>query len=118
MESDLELLGVQRETGKPTMALMGEFGTREYVGTAFVTFGRPLREEFNALVEANTDIEIETSAQSGTQIERTCSMAASRHHCPRSSFARREDVATRKAGQLRCNLVPNTLASHCNRDVQ
>ena len=55
MESDLELLGVQRETGKPTMALMGEFGTREYVGTAFVTFGRPLREEFNALVEANTE---------------------------------------------------------------
>ena len=55
MESDLELLGVQREPGKPTMALMGEFGTREYVGTAFVTFGSPLREEFNAMVEANTD---------------------------------------------------------------
>ena len=39
--------------GKPTMALMGEIGTRLYVGSAFVTFGRPASDRFWALVEAN-----------------------------------------------------------------
>ena len=39
MESELEILDVQRTPGKPTMALMGEIGTRQYVGSAFVTFG-------------------------------------------------------------------------------
>lgn len=52
-ESEFELLGVQRETGKPTMALMVQLGTRQYVGSAFVTFGRPASDEFRALVEAN-----------------------------------------------------------------
>ena len=53
IESDLELLGVQRETGKPTMALLGEIGTRRYVGSAFVVFARPASEEFKAMVDAN-----------------------------------------------------------------
>ncbi len=53
LESELEILGVQRETGKPTMALMGELRTRIYLGSAFVTFGRPASDQFKALVEAN-----------------------------------------------------------------
>ena len=53
VESELEILGVLRQPGKPTMALMGEIGTRQYVGSAFVTFGRPASDRFWALVEAN-----------------------------------------------------------------
>ena len=53
MESELDLLGVQRTPGKPTMALMGEIGTRQYVGSAFVTFGRPASDLFKGMVEAN-----------------------------------------------------------------
>ncbi len=53
MESELEILGVQRTPGKPTMALMGEIGTRQYVGSAFVTFGRPASDLFKGMVEAH-----------------------------------------------------------------
>ena len=53
VETELELLGVQREPGKSTIALMGAPGTRNYVGSAFVTFGRPASEAFWALVETN-----------------------------------------------------------------
>ena len=35
------------------MARMGKLGTREYVGSAFVTFGRPASDQFKVLVEAN-----------------------------------------------------------------
>ena len=52
-ETEYEMLGVQRDPGKPTMALMGEIGSREYIGGAFVTFGGPKSDEFKALVEAN-----------------------------------------------------------------
>ena len=45
VESELEILGVLRQPGKPTMALMGEIGTRLYVGSAFVTFGRPASDQ-------------------------------------------------------------------------
>jgi bifunctional non-homologous end joining protein LigD len=53
VETELELLGVQRALGKPTIALMGEPGTRNYVGSAFVRFGRPASEAFWSMVEAN-----------------------------------------------------------------
>jgi bifunctional non-homologous end joining protein LigD len=53
VESECEILGVQRDPGKPTIALMGEPGSREYVGGAFVVFGRPKADEFKAFVEAN-----------------------------------------------------------------
>ena len=53
IETEYEILGVQRDPGKPTMALMGEPGSREYVGGAFVTFGRQKGEAFKAFVEAN-----------------------------------------------------------------
>ncbi len=36
------------------MALMGEIGTRQYVGSAFVTFGRPASDLFKGMVEANS----------------------------------------------------------------
>lgn len=42
--SELELLGVERERGKPAFALMAEPGTRKYVGTAFITLNRELRQ--------------------------------------------------------------------------
>jgi bifunctional non-homologous end joining protein LigD len=52
-ETEFEFLGVQRDHGKPTMALMGEIGTRKYLGGAFVTFGRHRSDDFKAFVEGN-----------------------------------------------------------------
>ncbi|WP_353842267.1 ATP-dependent DNA ligase [Mesorhizobium sp.] len=42
-ESEFELLGVERERGKPAFALMAEPGTRKYVGSA-VSVNREMRE--------------------------------------------------------------------------
>ncbi|TIX46553.1 MAG: ATP-dependent DNA ligase [Mesorhizobium sp.] len=42
--SDLELLGVEREHGKPAFALMAEPGSRKCVGSAFVSVSREMRE--------------------------------------------------------------------------
>lgn len=44
MESTYEVLGVEREAGKPAFALMAEPGTRKYVGSAFVTLNKAMRE--------------------------------------------------------------------------
>ncbi|MER8767305.1 ATP-dependent DNA ligase [Mesorhizobium sp. M0500] len=41
---EYELLGVERERGKPAFALMAEPGTRKYVGSAFVSVNREMRE--------------------------------------------------------------------------
>ena len=41
---EYELLGVERELGKPAFALMAERGTGRYVGSAFVTLNREIRE--------------------------------------------------------------------------
>lgn len=41
---EYELLGVEREAGKPAFALMGEIGTRKYVGSAFINSSRAIRE--------------------------------------------------------------------------
>lgn len=41
---EFELLGVERDAGKPAFALMGEIGTRKYVGTAFINSSRAIRE--------------------------------------------------------------------------
>ncbi|UVC19305.1 ATP-dependent DNA ligase [Mesorhizobium onobrychidis] len=41
---EFELLGVERERGKPAFALMAEPGTRKYVGSAFVSVNREMRE--------------------------------------------------------------------------
>ncbi|AZO67379.1 MAG: ATP-dependent DNA ligase [Mesorhizobium sp.] len=41
---EYELLGVEREAGKPAFALMGEIGTRRYVGSAFINSSRAIRE--------------------------------------------------------------------------
>ncbi|WP_287286248.1 hypothetical protein [Mesorhizobium sp.] len=43
-ESEFELLGVECERGKPAFALMAEPGTRKYVGSAFVSVNREMRE--------------------------------------------------------------------------
>jgi ATP-dependent DNA ligase len=42
--SELELLGVEREQGKPAFALMAERGTERYVGSAFMTLNSEMRE--------------------------------------------------------------------------
>lgn len=42
--SELELLGIERESGKPAFALMAEPGTGRYVGSAFITANRSIRE--------------------------------------------------------------------------
>lgn len=41
---EFELLGIEREQGKPAFALMAEPGTRKYVGSAFVSVNREMRE--------------------------------------------------------------------------
>ncbi|MER8964439.1 ATP-dependent DNA ligase [Mesorhizobium sp. M0808] len=41
---EYDLLGVERERGKPAFALMAEPGTRKYVGSAFVSVNREMRE--------------------------------------------------------------------------
>ncbi|WP_245452134.1 hypothetical protein [Mesorhizobium waimense] len=41
---EYELLGVEREAGKPAFALMAERGTGRYVGSAFITLNRGMRE--------------------------------------------------------------------------
>ncbi|RWI13579.1 ATP-dependent DNA ligase [Mesorhizobium sp.] len=43
-ESEFEILGLERERGKPAFALMAEPGTRKYVGSAFVSVNREMRE--------------------------------------------------------------------------
>ncbi|MER9125435.1 ATP-dependent DNA ligase [Mesorhizobium sp. M0959] len=41
---EYELLGVEREQGKPAFALMAEPGTGKYVGSAFISLGRDMKE--------------------------------------------------------------------------
>ncbi|WP_245319372.1 ATP-dependent DNA ligase [Mesorhizobium temperatum] len=41
---EFELLGVEREQGKAAFALLAEPGTRNYVGSAFITLGRDMKE--------------------------------------------------------------------------
>ncbi len=41
---EFDLLGVEREAGKPAFALMAERGTGRYVGSAFITLNREMRE--------------------------------------------------------------------------
>ena len=96
VESELEILGVLRQPGKPTMALMGEIGTRLYVGSAFVTFGRPASDRFWALVEANPR---GAAARHARQVEGPGAMAQARHRRPRPSSARREKTAARTADE-------------------
>ncbi|MBZ9674565.1 RNA ligase family protein [Mesorhizobium sp. ES1-1] len=42
--SEFELLGVEREAGKPAFALMADRATGKYVGSAFITLNREMRE--------------------------------------------------------------------------
>ncbi|MDX8454057.1 ATP-dependent DNA ligase [Mesorhizobium sp. VK9D] len=41
---EYDLLGVEREPGKPAFALMADRGTGRYVGSAFITLNREMRE--------------------------------------------------------------------------
>ncbi|CAH2401043.1 hypothetical protein [Mesorhizobium escarrei] len=41
---EFELLGVEREKGKPAFALLAEPGTGKYAGSAFVSVNREMRE--------------------------------------------------------------------------
>jgi len=49
---EYDLLGVEREPGKPAFALMAERGTGRYVGAAFINANRELRERLWAHVQA------------------------------------------------------------------
>lgn len=42
---EFDLLGVEREAGKPAFSLMAERGTGRYVGSAFVTLNREIARE-------------------------------------------------------------------------
>ena len=41
---EYDLIGIEREAGKPAFALMAERGTGRYVGSAFITLNREMRE--------------------------------------------------------------------------
>ncbi|MER9832997.1 hypothetical protein NKJ51_32565 [Mesorhizobium sp. M0134] len=41
---EYELLGVEREPGKAAFALLAEPGTGKYVGSAFISLGRDMKE--------------------------------------------------------------------------
>ncbi|RWO90951.1 ATP-dependent DNA ligase [Mesorhizobium sp.] len=41
---EFELMGVEREPGKAAFALLAEPGTGKYIGTAFITLGRDMKE--------------------------------------------------------------------------
>ncbi|ESY82053.1 ATP-dependent DNA ligase [Mesorhizobium sp. LNHC221B00] len=51
--SDLELLGVERERGHASQALMAEPGTGKYVGSAVISLGRDMKERLWKRVEAH-----------------------------------------------------------------
>jgi bifunctional non-homologous end joining protein LigD len=51
--SELDLLGVKREPGKPAMALMGQGG--KYAGSAFITLPNEVRERLWKRVQAGRD---------------------------------------------------------------
>jgi len=44
MIEEYDLLGVEREPGKPAFVLMAERGTGRYVGSAFINANREMRE--------------------------------------------------------------------------
>lgn len=50
--TDLDLVGVEREAGKPAIARFVEPGTHHYVGAAVITLGREARERLWAKVKA------------------------------------------------------------------
>lgn len=52
MHTDLDLIGVEREQGKPAIARFAEPGTRHYVGSAVITLGREARERLWQKVQA------------------------------------------------------------------
>ncbi|QND66667.1 ATP-dependent DNA ligase [Mesorhizobium loti] len=43
-EKEMDIIGLQREAGKPAFALMADRGTGRYVGSAFITLNREMRE--------------------------------------------------------------------------
>ncbi|QKC83466.1 ATP-dependent DNA ligase [Mesorhizobium sp. NZP2077] len=51
---EFELLGVEREAGKPAFALMAERDTGRYVGSAFITLNRERRERLWKRVQEHT----------------------------------------------------------------
>ncbi|MER9005876.1 ATP-dependent DNA ligase [Mesorhizobium sp. M0862] len=50
---EFDLIGVEREQGKPAFALMAERGTGRYVGAAFINANRAMRERLWERVQAN-----------------------------------------------------------------
>jgi bifunctional non-homologous end joining protein LigD len=52
---EYELLGVEREAGKPAFALMAERGTGKYLGSAFITMNREMRERLWKRVQEHAE---------------------------------------------------------------
>ncbi|MGX9180540.1 ATP-dependent DNA ligase [Mesorhizobium sp. BHbdii] len=64
---EFELLGVEREAGKPAFALMGEIGTRKYVGSAFINSNRAIRERLWTRVQEHAGPAPKGMKRSATQ---------------------------------------------------
>jgi ATP-dependent DNA ligase len=80
---EVELLGVEREAGKPAFALMGEIGTRKYVGSAFINSSREIRERLWKRVQehagpAPKGIEAAGDAMGKAGADRPCEASARR----------------------------------------
>ena len=52
---EFELLGVERERGKAAFALLTEPGTGKYIGSAFITLGRDMRERLWKRIRTTLD---------------------------------------------------------------
>ncbi|RUW62116.1 ATP-dependent DNA ligase [Mesorhizobium sp. M7A.F.Ca.US.008.03.1.1] len=64
---EFDLLGVEREPGKPAFALMAERGTGRYVGSAFITLNRETRERLWKRVQNHAGAAPKGMKRSATQ---------------------------------------------------
>ncbi|WP_366512486.1 RNA ligase family protein [Mesorhizobium sp.] len=83
-ESEFELLGVERERGKPAFALMAEPGTRKYVGSAFVSVNREMRERLWKRVQEHDGPPPKDIAKAASN-----AVGQAGHQSPREALARR-----------------------------
>ncbi len=96
VETELELLGVQREPGKSTIALMGAPGTRNYVGSRV----RDVRQAGErGVLGAGRDQPGTAAARLQGQTERPGAVAHAGRHWPRPSSQERGKVAACDVGK-------------------
>ncbi|UVC14000.1 hypothetical protein [Mesorhizobium onobrychidis] len=92
MESEFELLGVEARRGMPAFALVGEPGTRKYVGSAFVSVNREMRERLCERVQEHAGEGTEGHEEAAGN-----AVGETGHESLREAFARRGRSSARLA---------------------